>query len=297
MAKFDQDKWERKAMNVRIDMNNKVIQKGFLENEEAMNLIAFLTSCDNPDHKKRQGVNYDMVIIHPSRHIQDETDLKMRQVILPARAGSVKWSKNFNPMANNNRKLGKGWVYMAFESAWECSGIECQCEDICYAKHMEITFPDKTKYLWQQFLWWCLHTNEERAQVIATWIMSKRARKARKGVRFCDTGDVPDQRTLDEMFETVRLACKILADHGYDTRGRFYVYSTRYDLDWSAKPAELTLNASNDDLFEMVSGANRFKAVDSFDDVPAGAYICSCNCKACDYCSKLNGETIYEIKR
>ncbi|MBR6252669.1 MAG: hypothetical protein IKR04_02375 [Clostridia bacterium] len=127
--------------------------------------------------------------------------------------------------------------------------------------------------------------------------MNNRVKVKRKGVRFCDTGDVPDQRTLDEIFETVRLTCKILEDHDLDTRGRFYIYSTRHDLDWSNKPAELTLNASNDKLFNMVPGANRFKAVDSFDDVPAGAYICSCNCKACDYCSKLNGEIIYEIKR
>lgn len=297
MAKFNQEEWERKFMNRRNDAQNKIIEKGFLDNDEAMTLIAHLTSCDNPDHKKRQGVNYDMVKIRPSRKISKETDQRMREIVLPERARSTKWSAAFTPMANTNSKLGPRWACIAFESGWECSGINCQCENICYAKHMEIVWPNKTQYIWQQFLWWCLHSNEDRAAVIADWIMSKRARKPRNGVRFCDTGDIPDQRTLDEMFETVRLTCKILADHGYDTRGRFYVYSTRHDLDWSDKPVELVLNASNDTLFNMVPDANRFKAVNSFDEVPAGAYICSCNCKACDYCSKLNGEVIYEIKR
>ena len=298
--KFDKEDWARRVDNRRISARNQVLKTGFLENDEAMALIAHLTSCDNPDHKARQGVNFDMVKLNPMRKISKELDHKMRSIVIPERAGSTKWTlKNgkFDPLPNNNSKLGKAWAYVAFESAWECSGIECQCEKICYAKHMEVTFPDKTRYLWQQFLWWCLHTNEERAQVIATWIMRKGTKVPRKGVRFCDTGDIPDQRTLDELFETVRLTCKILADHGVDTRGRFYVYSTRHDLDWSKKPKELVLNASNDDLFNMVPGANRFKAVRSFDEVPEGAYICSCNCKACDYCSKLNGEIIYEIMR
>ena len=299
--RFDKEDWERRADNVRIEVRNELLITGFLENDEAMDLIAHLTSCDNPDHKKRQGMNFDMIKLVPSRKIGDETDRRMREVVIPERAGSVKWTLKsngkFDPLPTSNSKLGRRWSYIAFESAWECSGIQCQCEKICYAKHMEITYPDKTKYLWQQFLWWCLHTNEERGQVIADWIMSKRTKKPRKGVRFCDTGDIPDQRTLDEIFETVRVACRILADHDYSTYGRFYVYSTRHDLDWSDKPDELVLNASNDELFQMVPGANRFKAVRSFDQIPEGAYICSCNCKACDYCSKLNGEIIYEIMR
>lgn len=280
-----------------IATRNNILKTGFLQNDEAMALIAHLTSCDNPDHKSRQGVNYDMVKINPQRKISKEVDQKMREQVIPERAGSTSWTKSFKPLPNDNSKLGKAWAYIAFESAWECSGIQCQCENICYAKWMEVTYKNKTKYLWQQFLWWCLRTNQERAQIIADWIMNNRVKVKRKGVRFCDTGDVPDQRTLNEIFETVRLTCKILEDHDLDTRGRFYIYSTRHDLDWSDKPAELTLNASNDKLFNMVPDANRFKAVDSFDDVPAGAYICSCNCKACDYCSKLNGEIIYEIKR
>ena len=297
---FDYEEWSRKVDNRRIEVRNKVLKTGFLENDEAMTLIANLTSCDNPDHKKRQGVNFDMIKLNPMRKINKELDDKMRNLVLPERAGSTSWTLTngkFQPLPNNNSKLGRSWAYIAFESAWECSGVKCQCENICYAKWMEVTYQDKTKYLWQQFLWWCLHSNEERAEVIAKWIMSKRSKKPRNGIRFCDTGDVPDQRTLDEIFETVRLACKILADHGYTTRGRFYIYSTRCDLDWSDKPNELVLNASNDTLFNMVEGANRFKAVRSFDEIPEGAYICSCNCKACDYCSKLNGEIIYEIMR
>ena len=297
MTKKQKAEWDRKVTNRRIKARNQVLKTGFLENDEAMTLIAHLTSCDNPKHKERQGVNFDMVKINPIRKISKETDQKMRQIVLPERAKSTQWSKDFKPLPNNNSKLGKSWAYVAFESAWECSGIECQCENICYAKHMEITYKNKTKYLWQQFLWWCMTSNEDRADIISKWIMSKYAKKPRNGIRFCDTGDVPDQRTLDEIFETVRLTCEILAAHSFDTRGRFYIYSTRHDLDWSNKPTELVLNASNDTLFRMVPGANRFKAVRSFDEIPAGAYICSCNCKACDYCSKLNGEVIYEIMR
>ena len=169
---------------------------------------------------------------------------------------------------------------------------------------MEVTYKDKTIFQIKQFIWWVTHTNEERAQVIADWIMgnvtfkgNKGKRKERKGIRFCDTGDVPDQTTLEELFETVRIAADILRENGYDPDGMFYMYSARNDLDWSNKPWELILNASNDELFEKVPDANRFHAVKSLDDVPADSYICSCNCKACDYCSKLRNTVIYELRR
>lgn len=300
-------------MNWRDRQFNKILVNGFLKNDEAMDLIAGLTSCQNPDHIHRQGVNWNMVKLSDERKIKPELDREMREERIPLRIEIANEAimngamDNLVIIPNQNSKLGPKWGYIAFESAWECSGDrhgKCQCSNICYAKWMEVTYKDKTIFQIKQFIWWVTHTNEERAQVIADWIMGRITFKGnlgkkdeRKGIRFCDTGDVPDQTTLNELFETVRIAADILRDNGYDPDGMFYMYSARNDLDWSNKPWELILNASNDELFNKVPDANRFHAVKSLEDVPEGNYICSCNCKACDYCSRLRNMVIYELRR
>ena len=83
--------------------------------------------------------------------------------------------------------------------------------------------------------------------------------------------------------------------------GRFYIYSTRHDLDWSKKPSNLILNASNEELFNKVPDANWFRVIDSFDNIPEEykdpdtLHICNCNCKACDYCATCTNTIIWEV--
>lgn len=200
---------------------------------------------------------------------------------------------------NDNSKLGKKWLYWAYEYAWLCSGEAnggCQCPNFCYAKKMEYSKPVIRHRIYKMMNAWKNHTIEEKIEFFTNWIM-----KGNYGVRFCDTGDVPNQSTLNEIFEIVRGVSENLKENNINTDGRFYIYSTRADLDWNDKPWELVLNASNQALFEKVPDANWFRVVDSWDDIPEEdrdpriLHICNCNCKACDYCCVCRNTVIWEV--
>ena len=199
----------------------------------------------------------------------------------------------------DNSKLGKKWMYVAFELAWLCSGDEhggCQCPKFCYARQMERTYKNVRDRVLKFMNAWENHTVQEKIDFFYTKIMWNR-----NGIRFCDTGDVTNQALLDEIFEVVRGISVKLRAAGVDPDGRFYIYSTRADLDWSDKPWELVLNASNEELYNKVPDANWFRVVTSFDAIPEEyldpetLHICNCNCKCCDYCSVARGQIIWEV--
>lgn len=202
---------------------------------------------------------------------------------------------------NSNSKLGKNWLYLAFQLAWTCSGDAlgyCQCPNECYAKHMETMFKNVRDRVLRGINAWKNTSIEEKAEFYTKWIMYG----DRKGIRFCDTGDVPNQKALDEIFELVRQITNKLDEKGVEKlTGRFYIYSTRHDLDWFKKPWNLILNASNEELFNKVSDANWFRVIDSFENIPDEyknpdtLHICNCNCKACDYCATCTDTIIWEV--
>lgn len=205
---------------------------------------------------------------------------------------------------NNNKKLGKKWLYIAFQLAWVCSGDArgyCQCPDECYAKRMEITYKNVRDRVIRSVNGWQHATIDEKVDFYVNWISYRQNTYKRNGIRFCDTGDIPNQKLLDEVFEVVRRASQRLREKGLDPIGRFYIYSTRHDLDWSNKPWELVLNASNEELFNKVPNANWFRVVESFDDIPEEykdpktLHICNCNCKACNYCAVCRNTIIWEV--
>lgn len=215
---------------------------------------------------------------------------------------------------NSNSKLGKKWLYFAFELANLCSGEAhggCQCPKYCYAKRMENTYKNVRDRVLKFANAWINHTMEQKLDFYEKWIITQPKRLDRNGVRFCDTGDVTNQALLDEIFEFVRLMSDRLRARGIDVNGRFYIYSTRSDLDWSDKPDELILNASNFALFKKVPDANWFRVVNSFDEIPDAIAetlekegfeitmdmirICNCNCKSCDYCAVCRNKVIIEV--
>ena len=199
---------------------------------------------------------------------------------------------------NNNSKLGKHWLYIAFELAWVCSGEAhggCQCPEYCYARRMENTYKNVRDRVLRSMNAWKHTSMEEKVEFYTDWC------KKHNGIRFCDTGDVTNQKLLEEIFELVREISNNLKEDGINPDGKFYIYSTRADLDWSNKPWELVLNASNEKLYKKVPDANWFKVVESFDDIPEEyldpmtLHICNCNCKACDYCAVCRNQVIWEI--
>lgn len=136
------------------------------------------------------------------------------------------------------------------------------------------------------------------AEVIAS-DMVEFIKDGHRGVRFCDTGGIPDQAMLDKIFAAVDLAAVKLLMEDIDPAGRFYIYATRYDLDWSGRSEYLQVNASNKRLHDMIPGSNYFKIMGQDEDgneideeEDEERLFCSCNCEACDYCPSGVGETI-----
>ena len=205
---------------------------------------------------------------------------------------------------DQNSKLGKRWTYLAFELANICSGEAhggCQCPEFCYAKKMETTYKNVRDRVLKFANAWANHTMDEKVDYYYKWITNNKVKYLRNGIRFCDTGDITNQKLLDEVFELVRQLSTKLRAKDIDPVGRFYIYSTRSDLDWSEKPWELVLNASNKALYEKVPDANWFKVVTSWDKIPEEyqdpetLHICNCNCKACDYCAICRNQIIFEV--
>lgn len=207
--------------------------------------------------------------------------------------------------SETNSKLGNNWVLTAFELAWLCSGDAhggCQCPEFCYAKRMEGTYKNTRTRVLKFMNAWKNHSFDEKVTFYTDIILNNK-----NGVRFCDTGDVTNQQLLDEIFKLVRAISKNLKELDINPIGRFYIYSTRADLDWSNKPWELILNASNKELYEKVPDANWFRVIKSFDEIEEQCkkdgikydtntlHICNCNCKACDYCSICRNQIIWEI--
>lgn len=207
--------------------------------------------------------------------------------------------------SETNSKLGNHWTLTAFELAWLCSGDAhggCQCPEFCYAKRMEGTYKNTRTRVLKFMNAWKNHSFDEKVQYYTNIILNNK-----NGIRFCDTGDVTNQQLLDEIFKLVRAISKNLKELDINPIGRFYIYSTRADLDWSNKPWELILNASNKELYEKVPDANWFRVIKSFDEIEEQCkkdgikydtntlHICNCNCKACDYCSICRNQIIWEI--
>lgn len=205
----------------------------------------------------------------------------------------------------DNSKLGSKWIYTAFELAWLCSGDAhggCQCPEYCYARRMEGTYKNVRTRVLKFMNAWLNHGFDPKVDFYTDAIMHDR-----NGIRFCDTGDVTNQELLNEIFDLVRSVSARLREYDEDPVGRFYIYSTRTDLDWSDKPWELVLNASNKELYEKVPDANWFRVVESFDQIEEKCkedgipydlrtlHICNCNCKACDYCCICRNQIIWEI--
>ena len=285
----------RKISDERLEMKPKEIAQEYRE---------FVRLCDegiihhNLEYRSSSG---KIVVLKYALADPDyELDKDMSWFVVKEEEVSYFNEHGFFPLRyETNSKLGKYWTLTAFELAWLCSGDAhggCQCPEFCYAKRMEGTYKNTRTRVLKFMNAWKNHTFDEKVTFYTNIILNDK-----NGVRFCDTGDVTNQEMLDEIFALVRNVSKNLREYNIDPIGRFYIYSTRADLDWSNKPWELILNASNEELFNKVPDANWFRVVKSFDDIPEEyldpetLHICNCNCKACDYCSICRNKVIWEI--
>lgn len=265
--------------------------------QPAADLIRVMTSCKNniltrPQKRNINKLTHKIEAGKPSK-ISDKNVATMAKKIpmwikeFKETYGSTTWEHLELP--TNNTKLGKKWSYVALETGWECIALGCQCKDICYARKME-QGPHGHNIcirVWRQQA----QMRDLPAKVIASDMVDF-IKAGNRGIRFCDTGGIPDQAMLNKVFESVDIASQLLLADGIDPSGRFYIYATRYDLDWDGCPQYLQINASNERLHKMIPGSNYFKIIEDGDEEDEGRLFCSCNCEACDYCSEGSGETI-----
>jgi len=265
--------------------------------QPAADLVRLMTSCQNdiltrPQKRNINKLTHKIETGKPGKISAKSVSRMARDIPKWMQAfneeyGSVTWEHLELP--TNNSKLGPEWSYVALETGWECCAIGCQCKDICYARKME---------LGQGGQGVCVRVWRQQAQMrdlpAATIAadMVEFVKAGNRGVRFCDTGGIPDQAMLDKVFESVDLAAEMLLAEGIDPTSRFYIYATRFDLDWSGRSEFLQINASNKRLHEMIPESNYFKIMDGDEEEDDDRLFCSCNCEACDYCSAGSGETI-----
>lgn len=265
--------------------------------QPAADLVRLMTSCQNNILTRSQKRNINKLThkvehTRPSRISQKNIDRMAHDI--------PKWMKEFQKeyesttwehleLPTNNSKLGPEWSYVALETGWECCAIGCQCKDICYARKMEFGRGGQgiCNRVWRQQ---AQMRNLPAATIAADMVEFVKA--GNRGVRFCDTGGIPNQAMLDKVFESVDLAAEMLLAEGIDPAGRFYIYATRFDLDWSGRSKFLQINASNERLHKMIPESNYFKIMDGSEEEDDDRLFCSCNCEACDYCSAGSGETI-----
>lgn len=262
---------------------------------ETANIIKHLTSVKGPlNEEERNNVNINLFKLHAKKGSlkPDTLEKNINEALIRIEEVSKEDITKMPISQGNNTKLGKECATISFELALFCSGIDCQACGYCYAKQMECGSGKNRiqKNKIRQNRAWNELSDEDISNEMYK-IMSKKC----PTMRFCETGDVPNQELLDKLFRVINLTHqKLKAD---EKEHHFYIYSTRYDLDWSKKPDVLIVNASNDKMHQKVPDSNRFIAVESYEDIPDGAVVCSCNCIGCDYCSTLKGFTICELLR
>lgn len=265
--------------------------------QPAADLIRLMTSCKNdiltrPQKRNINKLTHKIEAHEPAKISQKSVDRMARDIPkwmteFREQHGSTSWEHLELP--TNNSKLGPEWSYVALETGWECIALGCQCKNICYARKMELGQGGQgiCNRVWRQQ---AQMRNLPAATIAADMVEFVKA--GHRGVRFCDTGGIPDQAMLDKVFESVDLATKMLMAESLDPAGRFYIYATRYDLDWSGRPKYLQINASNKELHDMIPESNYFKIMKHNTKEDEERLFCSCNCEACDYCSEGSGETI-----
>lgn len=270
----------------------------------AAEVIKYLTSCkDNGVLTRKEKREVNKVMHKKARgkpgRLQPTTVIRWQTVRLPEIRKEYdslkKWKNKYKYMyeleiPTDNTKLGKQWGYVSFEPGWECSAFGCVCHKICYARKMEAGPNGKGTIhrIWRQQDQIIQLPTLQLAEDFADFII-----KGKNGIRFCDTGGIPSQAILDKVSDAIDLAANILLDHNINPSGRFYIYTTRYDLDWSNISKWLVINASNEVMYETVERSNFFKEYHEGDEYEDEERLfCSCNCAMCDYCSTEHGEMI-----
>ena len=278
--------------------------------QPAADLIRILTSCKNniltrPEKRNVNKLTHKVAASEPGE-LQPATEHNWIANKIPAlrrefeatdwiaAKGADVWKHLELPC--DNTKLGPDWTYVALETGWECCAFGCQCRKICYARKMEAGPTGKgiVMRVWRQQKQMRDLPASSIAQDMVDFIKT-----GKRGVRFCDTGGIPDQEMLDKIFLAVDIAAKKLIEEDLNPHGRFYIYATRYDLDWTGLPKYLRVNASNKDLHDMIPSSNYFKIMGQDEngnkieeEEDEERLFCSCNCEACDYCPEGMGETI-----
>lgn len=196
-----------------------------------------------------------------------------------------------------NSKLGKdiSGAYIAnfsMTSAHECPSDfrnMCSISKKCYAKKLEIRWPNVRRYIKEQALYWKHRTSEEFANEFIACITSEH--RVIKALRFNVHGDLKEVGDL--------LSINAIAEKLKKIKIVVYLYTKRKDLlmlnpSWkdTEQSSNLVINGSEfmyDNNFTIVNSTEDY----IFDKVHK---ICQGDCSVCNLCMKKNNYIIQVLK-
>ena len=176
--------------------------------------------------------------------------------------------------SRGNHKIGKDTVIFSMTSATDCPSKAlglCKVPERCYAMKSERRFKASLPYKRRQAEYWDTHGPEAIAVSIRQHLY-KKYKEPVKYVRFNEAGDFRSQEDVEKLIEVAKLVPEL----------HFYGFTSRSDLNFTARPSNLTVNGSSFML------DNNFMAVPK-EDIKPNDVVCPGDCRTCDMCKTEKG--------
>ena len=191
-------------------------------------------------------------------------------------------------MKCGSRKLPKDYMISNMGPANICPAkvrglcLVCNQYGKCYAEDDEIQYPAPRPYRVKQMTYWLRNDAETIWQDIDKQLSRKR--KLPSHFRFNESGDFWKQACIEKLDY---IAGKLKDKYGIITYG----YTARADLDFSGVKNFLVKGSGH-------KGGNNgeTRVFPKKGDIPEGWFTCPGSCKACDMCTKKNGQDVAFIK-
>lgn len=183
-----------------------------------------------------------------------------------------------------NKKLGKGIITINMNAAMNCPSDKlnlCKNSKYCYAKKSERIYPSVLNFRNEQELYFDNTSSKQISTDLKEYIEQLNFKVTY--IRFNESGDIKNQSSVKKLFDI----CNNLKDF------KFYMYTSRFDLNFKNKPKNLIINGSNFML------DNEFKMIFKQDLKHLNRYnynVCLSDCTNCKKCMQLNKQTIFVLK-
>lgn len=205
--------------------------------------------------------------------------------------------EHLNPQMHvsfGNAKLPKTTMIVNLGTWFNCPGRKegfCEICKVCYDKHPEVMYKDRTIGRLEQEIYWRACSAEEFAKALINQIEirnnSTRLYKVRQ-IRWSEVGELRNQEDLEKLIKVTNIIGEL-------TGLQSYIYTHNKSLNFPSKEERpfLTINGSNfmiDNEYRVVSKNTRHLIEEPHFD-------CDCDCTVCNACAHANKLIIVEELR